>query len=293
MKVGVAGLGLMGSGIASRLLSTGNALSLYNRSKTKTARFAENAIIASSPKDLADNCDLLITAVTDFEAVQELLLGESGIIKSSNRNLIVADMSTISPSQSQTCTRSLRDAGIEMLGMPVMGGPAAAETGDLVPIVAGSKSAFESARTVIDQLGHPVFYVGEKDGAANAIKLALNLNIALIACAVSEGITLVRGSGIDPLLFVTILNSTYFKTGLSEKKGPKMVLGDYDPTFHLKNMLKDLELATSTALSERIALPQTALAQQIFRAANNSGFSDMDYTAICAFLAKINGLDKQ
>ncbi|HEY8140604.1 MAG TPA: NAD(P)-dependent oxidoreductase [Nitrososphaera sp.] len=293
MKVGVAGLGLMGSGIASRLLSTGNELSLYNRSKTKTARFAENAIIASSPKDLADNCDFLISAVTDFEAVQELLFGESGIIKSSNRNLIVADMSTISPLQSQTCARSLRDAGIEMLGMPVMGGPAAAETGDLVPIVAGSKLAFESVRTVIEQLGHPVFYVGEKDGAANAIKLALNLNIALIACAVSEGITLVRGSGIDPLLFVKILNSTYFKTGLSEKKGPKMVLGDYDPTFHLKNMLKDLELATSTALSEHIALPQTALAQQIFRAANNSGFSDMDYTAICAFLAKINGLDRQ
>jgi 3-hydroxyisobutyrate dehydrogenase len=89
------------------------------------------------------------------------------------------------------------------------------------------------------------------------------------------------------------LNSTYFKTGLSEKKGPKMALGDYEPTFHLKNMLKDLELATSTALSEHIALPQTALAQQIFRAANNSGLSDMDYTAICAFLAKINGMDKQ
>jgi 3-hydroxyisobutyrate dehydrogenase len=293
MKVGVAGLGLMGSGIASRLLSTGNELSLYNRSKTKTSQFAKNAHIDSSPRELADNCDFLITAVTDFEAVQELLFGANGIIKSSNRNLIVADMSTISPLQSRTCASTLRDSGIEMLGMPVMGGPAAAETGDLVPIVTGSKSTFERVRNVIEQLGHPVFYVGENDGAANAIKLALNLNIALIACAVSEGITLVRGSGIDPLLFVKILNSTYFKTGLSEKKGPKMVLGDYNPTFHLKNMLKDLELATSTALSERIALPQTALAQQIFRAANNSGFSDMDYTAICAFLAKINGLDNQ
>jgi 3-hydroxyisobutyrate dehydrogenase len=292
MKIGIAGLGLMGSGIASRLLSTGNELSLYNRSKTKTSRFA-NAHINSSPKELADNCDFIITVVTDFGAVQELVFGESGIIKSGNRNLIVADMSTISPSQSQTCAQSLRDAGIEMLGMPVMGGPAAAETGDLVPIVAGSGSAFERVRTVIEQLGHPVFYVGENDGAANAIKLALNLNIALTACAVSEGITLVRGSGIDPLLFVKILNSTYFKTGLSEKKGPKMVLGDYEPTFHLKNMLKDLELATGTALSERIALPQTALAQQIFRAASNSGFSDMDYTSICAFLAKINGMDKQ
>jgi 3-hydroxyisobutyrate dehydrogenase len=283
----------MGSGIASRLISNGNSLSLYNRNKTKTKRFGENAHINSSPKELADNCDFLITAVTDFEAVQELLFGESGITKSINHDLIVADISTISPSQSESCARSLRGAGIEMLGMPVMGGPAAAETGDLVPIVAGSRAAFERVKTVIEQLGHPVFYVGEKDGAANTIKLALNLNIALIASAVSEGITLVRGSGIDPSLFIKILNSTYFKTGLSEKKGPKMVIGDYQPSFHLKNMLKDLELAMSTALAERIALPQTALAQQIFRAANNSGFSDMDYTAICAFLAKINGMDKE
>ena len=108
----------------------------------------------------------------------------------------------------------------------------------------------------------------------------------------SEGITLVRGSGIDPVIFVQILNSTYFKTGLSEKKGPKMVKNDFAPSFHLKNMLKDLELATCTAQAAGITLPQTALAQQIYRAANNCGFSDLDYTSICAFLAKINGMGK-
>jgi 3-hydroxyisobutyrate dehydrogenase len=135
--------------------------------------------------------------------------------------------------------------------------------------------------------------VGDKKGSANAIKLALNLNIALIASAVSEGITLVKRLGVDPLIFIEILNSTYFKTGLSEKKGPKMVKNDYSPTFHLKNMLKDLELAISTAQSNGIALPNTAIAQQLFRAANNSGFSDEDYTSICAFLAKINGFEEQ
>jgi len=94
------------------------------------------------------------------------------------------------------------------------------------------------------------------------------------------------------VIFVQILNSTYFKTGLSEKKGPKMVKNDFAPSFHLKNMLKDLELATCTAQAAGITLPQTALAQQIYRAANNCGFSDLDYTSICAFLAKINGMGK-
>jgi 3-hydroxyisobutyrate dehydrogenase len=291
MRVGVAGLGLMGSAIATRLINTEHAVSVYNRSSSKSERFSKSATVAFSPKELGSNCDLVITIVTDFNAVKEVLLGKEGIIESTNRSLIVADASTISPLESENCARELRMAGIEMLGMPVMGGPAAAETGDLVPIVSGSRHAFEKAKQVIEKLGR-TFYVGERDGSANAIKLALNLNIALVASGVSEGITLVKGYGIDPSIFVQILNSTYFKTGLSEKKGPKMVKNDFSPTFHLKNMLKDLELATGTAQAAGVTLPQTALAQQIFRAANNSGFSDQDYTSICAFLAKINGMEK-
>jgi 3-hydroxyisobutyrate dehydrogenase len=289
MKVGVAGLGLMGFAMATRLAGTGLLASVYNRDRSKAARFSVD--IAASPKELADKCDLVITIVTDFDAVKKVLLGDNGIVQSSHRKVIVADASTISPLQSQYCASELRKAGIEMLGMPVMGGPAAAETGELVPIVAGNKHAFERAKPAIEKLGKSVFYVGEQDGAANAIKLACNLNIALIASALSEGITLVRAAGIDPSVFVKVLNSTYFKTGLSEKKGPKMVRNEFDPSFHLKNMLKDLELASDAAQANKVTLPQTSLAQQIFRAASNSGYSESDYTAICAFLAKINGME--
>ena len=292
MKVGIAGLGLMGSGIANRLINSGHTVSVYNRTSSKAQHFSNKASVALSPRELAEVCDVVITVVTDFDAVKNILFGTNGIIESSNHNnLVVADASTISPSQSEYCAQRLRNAGIEMLGIPVMGGPAAAEAGDLVPMVAGSRVAFEKVREVIEKLGR-TFYVGNRDGSANAIKLALNLNIALVASAVSEGIMLVKRAGIDPSMFIEILNSTYFKTGLSEKKGPKMVKNDFSPSFHLKNMLKDLELATSTAQGTGITLPQTALAQQIFRAANNMGFSDQDYTSIYGFLAKINGLEK-
>lgn len=288
MKVGVAGLGLMGSGIARRLLAMGHDVAVYNRSREKTARFPK---VAASPKELASSCDFVITAVTDYAAATEVMLGDSGLVKSGNRSLIVADASTIAPSQSRQLADALRrQAGIEMLGMPVMGGPAAAESGELVPMVAGSRRAFESTRPVIEKLGRRCFYVGEQDGAANALKLALNLNIGLIATAVSEGMVLARASGIDPALFVQVLNSTYFKTGLSEKKGPKMAAGDFEPSFYLKNMLKDLELATGAAQQAGVAIPVTAMAQQMFRAANNSGYSERDYTAICAFLSGVNGL---
>jgi 3-hydroxyisobutyrate dehydrogenase len=290
MRIGVAGLGLMGSGIAKRLINNGHKVSVYNRTRSKSHHFSNGATIASSPKELGQACDLVITIVTNFDAVKTVLFGREGVVESENNNLIVADVSTISPAQSEHCAQRLRSAGIEMLGVPVMGGPAAAETGNLVPIVSGSKQAFEKVRQVIEELG-TTFYVGEADGSANNIKLALNLNIALIACALSEGMTLVKRAGIDPSIFIKILNSTYFKTGLSEIKAPKMIRKEFSPSFHLKNMLKDLELATTTAQLNGLTLPQTALAEQMFRAANNIGFSDQDYTAIYAFLAKINGLE--
>jgi 3-hydroxyisobutyrate dehydrogenase len=294
VKVGVAGLGLMGSGIAKRLINTGHDVWVYNRDRSKADVFSKEAGVATSPSELASNCDLVITVVTNFDAVREVFFGEGGIAKSKKDTpAIIADASTISPEQSVYCAQELRKGGIEMLGMPVMGGPAAAEAGELVPMVAGSRQAFEQAKPLMEKIGKQVFYISEKDGAANAVKLALNLNIALIATAVSEGITLVKGSGIDPAVFVQVLNSTYFKTGLSEKKGPMMVANDYSPSFHLRNMLKDLELANGTAQAHGITLPTTALVQQMFRAANNSGYSEMDYTAICAFLARINGMEEK
>ncbi|HKX81565.1 MAG TPA: NAD(P)-dependent oxidoreductase [Nitrososphaera sp.] len=289
MKIGVAGLGLMGSAIASRIAAEGFELAVFNRDSKKAEQFS-GATVARTPAELGTRCDLVITVVTDFDALQSILFGNDGLASSGNKNLLVIDASTISPLQSEHCARALRENGMQMLGMPVMGGPSAAEAGELVPMVAGPKDAYDKAKPAIDALGKTVFYVGEKDGAANVIKLALNLNIALIASAVSEGIALVRSHEIDASLFVRILNSTYFRTGLSEKKGPKMATGDFEPSFHLKNMLKDLELAAGAAQSGKIALPQTSLAAQLFRAANNSGYADSDYTAICGFLAKINGL---
>ena len=291
MKVGVIGLGLMGSGMARRLASAGHELTVYNRNRERAEAFSKIARVTATPKDLADICDVAITVVTDYDAARHVLLGPEGIGRSQNRPIVI-DASTIAPSQSEQLTQELQRSGVEMLGMPVMGGPAAAEKGELIPMVSGRKDIFEKARPVIEDLGQQVFFVSEKAGSANAVKLALNLNIALIAAAVSEGITLAKGCNIDPAIFVQILNSTYFRTGLSEKKGPKMVAGDFEPSFHLKNMLKDLELATATAQAKGIAVPATSTVQQMFRAANNSGFSELDYTAICAFLERINGMTK-
>ena len=280
----------MGSGIASRLSDRGVLAGVYNRSPSRARPFRKLAV--KTPAALANRCDFLVTCVTNAGALESVLFGKGGIVDTSSQNLVVIDCSTILPSQSANCAERLRASGVEMLGSPVMGGPAAAASGGLVPIVAGKKKVFSKALRVLETMGKPVFYAGQKDGSANAIKLALNLNIALIAGALSEAITLVRAYGAEPELFLKVLNSTYFKTGMSENKGPKMIRGDFEPSFHLKNMLKDVELATTLAQSTGVAVPLTSQAGQLYRAANNSGFSDLDYTSICGFLQELNGMGK-
>jgi 3-hydroxyisobutyrate dehydrogenase len=292
MKIGIIGLGMMGSRMAIRLLNTGHQICVYNRDIARASPFAKTgAIILKTPRDVALNCDFILICITDFDAVKEVCFGNNGIVAAGRKHLIVADSSTISPDQSKYCAEQLRQKGIDFIGMPVMGGPTAAEKGELVPIVSGPKGAFLKVKPIIDKLAKSVFYIGEDAGSANVIKLALNLNIALIAGAISEGITLVKAACINPQIFIKIINATYFKTGLSKNKGPKMVNDDFEPSFYLKNMLKDLELTTSTSQSIGISLPLTSLTQQIYRAANNMGYSELDYTAIVHFLARINGMD--
>jgi 3-hydroxyisobutyrate dehydrogenase len=292
MKVGIIGLGMMGSRMAIRLLNTGHQICVYNRDMARASPFAKtSAIILKTPRDVALNCDFILICITDFDAVKEVCFGNNGIVAARRKHLIVADSSTISPDQSKYCAEQLRQKGIDFIGMPVMGGPMAAEKGELVPIVSGPKGAFLKVKPIIDKLAKSVFYIGDDAGSANIIKLALNLNIALIAGAISEGITLVKAACINPQIFIKIINATYFKTGLSKNKGPKMIKDDFEPSFYLKNMLKDLELTTSTSQSIGISLPLTSLTQQIYRAANNMGYSELDYTAITAFMARINGMD--
>jgi 3-hydroxyisobutyrate dehydrogenase len=288
MKVGVIGLGMMGSRMAVRLLNTGHQISVYNRDMAKARVFAKvnRVTVLKTPKDVALTCDFILICITDFDAVKEVCFGRNGIVAARRKQIIIANSSTISPGQSKYCAERLMQKAINLIEMPVMGGPAAAEKGQLVPIVSGPKAAFLKVKPIIDKLAKSVFYIGEDAGSANVVKLALNLNIALIASALSEGIILVKASDIKPEIFIKIINATYFKTGLSKNKGPKMIKNYFEPSFYLKNMLKDLELTTSTSQSIGISLPIASITQQIYREANNMGYSDLDYTAIMQYLER-------
>jgi 3-hydroxyisobutyrate dehydrogenase len=240
---------------------------------------------------LADESDFIITCVTNFESLKDVLFNKQGIAESNNTGLIVADCTTITPGQSCYCSKRLKEKnGMTLLSAPVMGGPSDAKNGELISIISGDKKSYEKMHDVFNKISKHAFYLGEGNGTSNSIKLALNLNLAIISLAFSEGIVLATRSGIDPKTYLKIFNLTKLKTGISENKGQKIIKGDFSPSFFLKNMLKDLDLVMEMSQSLQLSLPVTSLTQQLFRAANNcNDKKNKDYSIILQFIDELNG----
>ena len=279
---------MLGNAVALHLLDLNFKITAYNRTKEKTHQLQEKgATIVDSPKQVAENSELVIIVVKDAEAVKQISFEKNGIIEGNHEKLIVADMSTIDPVESKNISKKFQDFNISKLDIPVMGGPNVAITGDLVMMVSGKKESFQKCEEVFNKIANKVFFLGQS-GIAHSVKLAMNLQITMLALALSEGITLVKKSGVDPKIFLEILNSTYFKTGMSEKKAYKMIDGKYDATFTLSNLKKDITTMTNTAKSLGIELPMISKAEEVYENAIKEGLGDIDYTGIIEYLKKIN-----
>ena len=288
IKIGIIGLGMLGNAVALHLLDSGFEVTVYNRTKEKTTKARETgAKVVTSPKEIAENSELIITVVKDATAVKEISFEKDGIIEGMHEKLIVADMSTIDPSESKNITRKFQEHNIHKLDIPVMGGPNVAITGDLVMMASGNKESFDHCKNVFEKIANKVFFLGES-GVAHSVKLAMNLQITMLALALSEGIILVKKANVDPKIFLKILNSTYFKTGMSEKKAFKMIDGKYDATFSLINLKKDISTVTSAAKSLGIELPMIKKAEEVYENAVKEGFGELDYTGIIKYIKKIN-----
>jgi 3-hydroxyisobutyrate dehydrogenase len=290
IKIGIIGLGMLGNAVALHLLDSGFEVTVYNRTKEKTTQAKEKgAKVALSPREIAENSELVITIVKDANAVKEISFEKEGIIEGKHEKLIVADMSTIDPSESKNISKKFQEHNINKLDIPVMGGPNVAITGGLVMMVSGNKESFEYCKKVFEKIANKVFFLGES-GVAHSVKLAMNLQITMLALALSEGITLVKKANVDPKIFLDILNSTYFKTGMSEKKAFNMIEGNYNTTFTLANLKKDINTITNAAKSLGIELPMIKKAEEVYENAVKEGFGKMDYTGIIEYIKKINEL---
>ncbi len=290
MKIGVIGIGLLGKSVASRLLNTGHELTVYNRTIEKTQPLVKlGATVALSPKDVARKSDFVIMILKDSQVIEELSFGSDGVIHGNHDGLNVADMSTISPIHSRRIYKRYQEHDIPMIDSPVMGGPPLAEKGELIVMAGGDHNLITKWKPIFDSISTKTYHIGN-NGAGHAMKLAMNLQISLLAISLSEGIILAKKSGLDPMVFLDVLNSTYFKTGMSVNKGPKMAKGIFEPSFYLKMMQKDLEEITYTAKEFGANLPMAKLANQIYDEAKKAGMSEMDYTGILAYLEKLSNI---
>ena len=287
-KIGLVGTGMLGEAVGLHLLESGHSLTAYNRTKSKTANLEKNgATIAGTPKNVAESSELIITCVKDADAVEQVLFGQDGIIAGKHKDMTVADMSTINPSSAIQNSKRLNEEGINSLEIPVMGGPNVAIHGQLVLMASGDKDVFEAYKEVFDTIANKIFFLG-KSGSAHSIKLAMNLQISLLALALSEGITVTKKAGFDPEKFLEVLNSTYFRTGMSENKAHKMIKDEFEPTFTLKNLKKDLDIITVAAKDFGAVLPIAERAQEIYNDALDAGFGEIDYTGILAYIKKLS-----
>ncbi len=287
-QIGVIGTGMLGYAICTRLLKSKLKVIVYNRTKSKALDLIDlGAKIVETPKEVALNSEIIFTVIKDASSVNAVSFGKNGIIYGNHKDLVVSDISTINPIDSIEIHKKFSKYNISMLDTPVMGGPKAAMNGELILMASGNKIIYKKYKNIFKRIAKQTFYLG-KYGTSHLIKLSMNMQIAFLAISISEGMILAKKASIDPKRFLKILNSTYFKTGMSENKAYKMANNNFKPTFMLKNLKKDLNIIVSVARSFNLNLPITRKINSIYQNADHEGFGELDYTGIFSYLNKIS-----
>ncbi|MFQ6082732.1 MAG: NAD(P)-dependent oxidoreductase [Candidatus Aminicenantia bacterium] len=286
-KIGFIGLGLMGKPMARNLIKKGFSLAVYNRTLKKVEEFRKEGIEGySTPQEVAQDCEVVITMVTDHKAVEEVILGEKGAINNVKPGTVFIDMSTISPRASIKISQKLKEKGCFFLDAPVSGSTWAAQEGTLAIMVGGEKEVYENNLDVLKAMGKKVVYMGP-NGCGSYAKLINNLIGATFAGVLAEGIITAEKVGLDVSSLLEILSSGAFKSPLIEIKGPKMAVKDYSPQFSLNLMFKDLCYMMETSKELGLPILLGSLTKKIYQAAKNTTDGQLDYAVIVEFYRKL------
>jgi 3-hydroxyisobutyrate dehydrogenase/2-hydroxy-3-oxopropionate reductase len=221
---------------------------------------------------------------------EEVVLGENGIASGAKPGTIIADASTISPSDSRRMATELSKSGISFLDAPCTGSKPGAEGGTLTFMVGGDKEVFEKVRPLLEPMGKKIYYCGTSGMGLNA-KLTQNLILSNILCAFNEGLVLSTKAGVDPNLMLEILANSAAKSGLIEYKAPFVLRRDFSTNFSTKWMHKDIGLMLDSAAELNVPLPLTSITRQMFQMAISSGLGEDDMCSTIQVLEKISGVE--
>ena len=271
----------MGQPIAMNLLRAGYRVAAYARKPYVVQPLLEqNADIYHSPVELAQNCDVIITNVSETSDVESIVLGSDGMIHGLRAGGLVIDMSTISPEATRHIAKKLAEHNIDMLDAPVSGGPQGAIDGNLSIMVGGKKKLFEKALPLFQVIGKNITHVGDH-GAGQTAKACNQLIVAQMMTAVAEAFIFAQASGVDPAKVREALMGGFASSRILEIHGQRMLSGDFTPGFKSKLHKKDLNIVMQEAQHLGLTLEATQLSQKYMEAlTDNEADSSAIFTAV-------------
>ena len=290
-ELGYVGLGVMGGGIVRRLLDAGHAVTVWNRTAEKAEPLLEHgAQWRESPREVAEQSEVVFTMVTNTAAVQAVCQGAEGILAGLGPGKVYVDMSTASPANTRALAAEVRERGAEMLDAPVSGSVITLEQGKLSIMVGGDAEAFEKVKPILETIGPKVFHLGP-NGAAVTMKIASNLSLAVQMLAFSEGVLLAEKSGIDRERAVEVLLASVIASPMITYRGPFVLGQPEEAWFDCHMMQKDMNLALELGQQLEVPLPTTAVTNELLTAANGMGIGARDFAVLFDVLAAMAGVE--
>jgi 3-hydroxyisobutyrate dehydrogenase-like beta-hydroxyacid dehydrogenase len=275
-RIGFAGLGAMGAGIAQRLLDAGYEVVGWNRTKEKAEPLLDRGMgWADTPRELAASVDVLFTMLTNTAAIEAIAGGDDGVLAGLRKGTVWADISTIAPDASVAMAERARETGAFFLDCPVSGSPATLAAGEMSVMVGGDREAFDRVKQVLHAIGPKVTYIGP-GGQAILTKVAINLALVVSVTALAEGIALVEKAGVDRAAVVDAVLKSVIASPVVDYRAP-LLLEDTEVFADVELQQKDLVLAQELARRLGMAVPTCAAASETLNAARSSERADRDF----------------
>jgi 2-hydroxy-3-oxopropionate reductase len=278
--VGFIGLGIMGRPMALNLLRAGYSLLVHNRTRAKEDEVVSaGARAAASPREVAASSDIVITMLPDSPDVEQVYLGEDGVIAGARDGQLLIDMSSIAPAVAVAVSTAASELGADALDAPVSGGDVGAREGTLSIMVGGSDAAFDRAQPLFDVLGKTVVHMGAA-GAGQTAKACNQILVAVTIEAVSEALVLASKAGVDPDRLIEVLSGGLAGNKVMEVRRRNFLEHDFTPGFKLELHHKDLGIALRTARELGVYVPTTAIVDQMLAALEAAGDGGLDHSAL-------------
>jgi 2-hydroxy-3-oxopropionate reductase len=286
--IGFIGLGLMGKPMSRHLLAAGYPLMVFNRSRPAIDELVrEGAKAASSPREVAEQCDIVVTMLPADTDVESVILGPDGILQGARAGMLVIDMSTISPLTVMALAQKLAQKDISLLDAPVSGGVAGAHGATLSIMVGGDEKDFQRAYPLFSALGKTITYCGP-GGTGQVVKACNQVLVALIIEAISESFVLGAKAGVAPDILLKVLSGGLAQNRFMDLRGQTMIEHDFAPGGKARFHLKDLRIAQQIAQKYDVVLPVGTLVEQLFTSLVASGGGDLDHSALLTILEQLS-----